>query len=363
MITAVVGAGLIAGGYFLLSDQWNPVYAQRWTVLSAAVLSYELFILWRGLPRNHRKTEQQILSNLGLGNALTITRGLMLALIGGFLFSPWPGGWLAWAPGLLYTAAGVLDYLDGFAARVTQHATRLGEYLDLELDALGVLIAPLLAVLYGQLPVWYLAASAARYLFAFGIWRRKRRGLPVYELTPSVYRRHMAGFLMGLVGVVLWPVFFPPGTWAAATVYVIPFLALFVRDWLVVSGWMDPQSAGYGRWTVWMERFATRWLPIGMRLAALGIGGWIALAQMQAGTDLPGLWIGLIVVSILIALGIAGRIMALAMLGLIGFGFPPHEVDITSILIAAATGISLLGTGPASLWQPEDRYFISMRQV
>jgi hypothetical protein len=90
----------------------------------------------------------------------------------------------------------------------------------------------------------------------------------------------------------------------------------------------------------------------------LVIGGWIALTKIQAGMDLPGLWIGLIIVAILIAVGIAGRIMGLVMLGFIGFGFPPHEVNIVSVLIAAATGISLLGTGPASLWQPEDRYFI-----
>src|SRR5690606_22391410 len=207
LLLTAAGVLLVAAGFWLLRAHWGASEAGRWALLAAAVLAYEAWTLRRGLAANHRPGEKSLLPGLGAANRLTLLRGAMLALMAGFLFAPWSGGWLAWAPAALYGAIVLLDGLDGAVARLTGQPTRLGEMLDLELDALGMLVAPLLGVWYGQLPPWFLLVSAARYLFVLGLWWRRRRGLPIYELPPSHRRRSLAGLMMGCTGVVLWPVF------------------------------------------------------------------------------------------------------------------------------------------------------------
>ncbi|MEZ4717647.1 MAG: CDP-alcohol phosphatidyltransferase family protein [Caldilineaceae bacterium] len=54
-------------------------------------------------------------------------------------------------------------------ARITNHSTKLGEMLDMEYDVIGIFAAVLLAISYGQLPVWYLGIGLARRFFWPGI--------------------------------------------------------------------------------------------------------------------------------------------------------------------------------------------------
>ena len=161
-------------GFRLLQGVWP--YANRWLLFSGLTLAYCLWLLWRYLPENHRAAETALLPRLGLGNRLTLLRGLAIALLAGFLFAPWPQGALAWVIALLYTLASSADYFDGAAARKTNHATQLGSRLDMEFDALGVAVVSLLAVWYGQVPWWFLGVGLARYGFVAGLaWRRRRR--------------------------------------------------------------------------------------------------------------------------------------------------------------------------------------------
>ena len=225
MAVALLGGVAIALGYLLLEGAWEPVYAGRWMLLTLSVLLILLRTLWVHLGENHRPAVPELLPTLGIANLISLLRGLLLAMLAGFLFSPWPPGRLALLPGALYTAAVALDYADGFAARLTNCPTVLGSTLDITLDGLGTLIAPLVAVWYGQLPVWYLLVSAARYLFLFGIWLRRRLGMPLRDLPPSAVRRALAGVQFGFISAVLWPVFKPPATWIGATIFMLPFLA------------------------------------------------------------------------------------------------------------------------------------------
>ena len=228
-------ASLLAGSYYL-QNAWESQYAVRWLVFSVIGIAYLLYILWSSLAENHPAGQRELLSTLGAGNTLSLFRGAMIAFLLGFFASPRPEGGLAWLPGILYTLATIADLLDGYLARITQHSTRLGEMLDLKLDGLGVLVAALLAVSYGQVPAWYLLVGLARILFVAGIWLRRRLGKPVYELAPSASRRAVAGAQMGFLAVVLWPLFSPPGTHLAASLFAVPFLLGFARDWLAVSG-------------------------------------------------------------------------------------------------------------------------------
>ena len=122
--------GILLLGYLLLEPRWP--YAGRWAILAGLVQSYGLWLLWHHLPLNHREGEQTLFTTLGIANHLSLARGLIASLIAGFLFSPWPTGFLAWLPCLLYLTAYLLDFFDGYYARRTDQVTLLDGKLDLE---------------------------------------------------------------------------------------------------------------------------------------------------------------------------------------------------------------------------------------
>jgi CDP-diacylglycerol--glycerol-3-phosphate 3-phosphatidyltransferase len=366
----VNGAALILG-FNLLSAIWQPEFALRWLGLTTAVIAYNLWILWRGLPFNHRPGESALLSNLGAGNALTLTRGLFTAVLAGFLFSPWPEGGLAWIPGVLYLLVIVSDFFDGYLARITNHTTRLGEKLDLSLDGLGVLIGAGLAVQYQQVPPWYLSVALARYLFLIGVWVRKKQDKVVYPLPPNISRRIFAGFQMGFLAVVLLPLFSPPGTHLAALFFALPFLIGFVRDGLAISGIeiVSPEFVQI------KGQKLLHWLPVILRLlvAALMLGPLVRrfrflpdqiLLYANRGVPAPEmtlLVLGLLEVMVLclLLLGVSGRIAAI--LALLVTGANQIFTTLTPIqmaLIVAYTALLFMGTGAFSLWNPDQRLFI-----
>nr|WP_231554243.1 hypothetical protein [Halobellus rufus] len=103
-------------------------------------------------------------------------------------------------------------------------------------DTTGFLVAPVVAVLWGQLPIWYLSLSAARYLFKAGRGLRRRRGLPVYDLPDSLIRRPLAGLQMAFITLALSPLLGLAAIRLPALLVLVPSLAVFLRDYLVVSG-------------------------------------------------------------------------------------------------------------------------------
>jgi CDP-diacylglycerol--glycerol-3-phosphate 3-phosphatidyltransferase len=233
---------MFSGGFWLFNDDWQNWNGLQGFVQTTVSMAYVLILLRIGMPLNYHPQRKVLQSNLGYGTWITITRAMLIAILAGYLFQPWPParifpGRRSWTPGILYLAASVLDHLDGRVARACQHETRLGAFLDINIDALGLLIAPLLAVWYGQLPGAYLSVSAAYYLCVFGIWLRKKFSMPVFEIKPRRSARIIAGFQMGFVGIALLPVVSPPVTTVAAFFFMIPLLAGFVKDWLTVCGY------------------------------------------------------------------------------------------------------------------------------
>jgi CDP-diacylglycerol--glycerol-3-phosphate 3-phosphatidyltransferase len=329
------------------------------------------------------------LANFGAGNQLTILRGVMIAFLAGFLFSPWPQGWLAWLPGLIYILAALFDLFDGYLARRTNHVTRLGEILDLNLDGLGILVACLLIVQYGQVPFWYLLVGLARYLFITGEWTLKKLGKPVIELAPNPARRPLAGAQMGFIAVVLLPIFSPPGTFLVAGMVAAPFLVGFFYDWLNVSGVLrintHPQVGtspnvmtglgGVNTWRITMRELVGRWLPLVSRTGVVALLAvwllnnipWVIDQWGDWSSDLtsvdayPGIWLGLMlflagVGLVSLALGAAGRLAALFVL--LGIGIFQNFTSlgwVEIVLLVGATILMYLGTGPYSIWAPEDR--------
>lgn len=368
----VLSGLVLAGGFFFLRSAWPGQepgrYALMWLALSAGVLAYQLWVLWRGLPANHRLGKRQLLPYLGPGNRMTLARGVLVACLAGFLLLPPPSSWVAWIPGLLYLLADIADFLDGYIAHRSHHLTRLGEILDMSFDGLGVLVAALLAVRYGQLPAWYLSVALARYLFLGGLWLRRRLGLPLYVLPPSASRRMFAGLQMGFIAFALLPIFSPPATSIAAVLFAIPFLAGFLRDWLLASGALSPGVTIPSQ----LLQFVRRWTPLGLRIMAVALAAGPASQRFldfsqqvafYAGEGLPspdllvssqGVLESLVV--LLILLGVSGRAAAILGLSLAAINQAIAGLTLTQTLLMAAYALILFtGTGPFSLWTPEDR--------
>lgn len=380
ILVAILSAATLLAGYVLLYTTWQRAYGLRWLLFALIGCTYLLGFLWANLSKNHRVGEERLLSTFGAGNALTICRGALIALLLGFIASPRPAGWLAWLPGILYTLAAIIDLFDGYFARITDHATRLGEILDLKLDGIGVLIAALLAMRYGQVPAWYLLVGLARYLFIAGIWLRELMGKPVYKLSESARRRPFAGAQMGFLAVILWPVFSPPGTHLAAIIFAAPFLAGFVWDWLAISGAIDPSKIQRAldhnppttQAVVLQGQFVSAWLPLILRVSLMAVVV-VVLVQRLPGyiqqlTSAPGLlainsnWNIILILfllvsgTLLLALGAAGRTATLATMFSIGLHQHISALNTWDFLIIITAGaLFFLGTGTYSLWQPEDK--------
>ena len=348
----------LAGGYVLLSTAWQPEMARRWLVLPAVVVIYLLRVLWKNLEANHREGERHLLPDLGWGNRLTLLRGVLVAGLTGFLLLPRPDGWLVWIPAILYTLSDAADFFDGYVARLTDRATRLGKFLDVSFDGLGVLVASALVVLYGQAPVWYLLVGLARYLFIAGEWLRRRLGKPVYPVPPNLNRRVFAGLQMGFLAVALWPLIPPPGIHIAAALFGLPLLTGFGRDWFYVSGVLKSGPRSKAGLQTWLER----WLPFGLRLVILVLNlslfvPWLVSWQTES---LPFVLIGAFnsLAAALLVLGVTPRVASI--MGLLALGLSQMLAPLTTTQIAlgvAYTLILYMGTGPLSLWTPEDHLY------
>lgn len=210
----------------------------RWVIQPAAVAggcwAGQLWYVDRSVNAN-RVADGPWHHLFGLANALTLLRGGLYAIVAGFVVVPADTD-LAWVPALCYGTGVVLDKLDGTVARTIGRETALGRRLDMAFDTFGFVAAPVLAVLWGRLPVWYLSLSAARYVFLAGVYWRRRRGRPVFDTPDSDLGKYFAGGQMVFVTLALTPAVPTALVWTVSPVVLAPSLAVFGRDFLAVSG-------------------------------------------------------------------------------------------------------------------------------
>lgn len=374
-LTAIIWGSILLLTHQYLQTIWPS--ATRWALITSLVLAYNLWGLWEGLPDNHREGETRLFPTFGLGNSLSLARGLGLAFVAGFIGSPWPEGALAWLPMLIYLALSIADLFDGYLARIADQATVLGDKLDVGYDGLGVLVVTLLAVWYGQLPWWYLVIGSAKYLFVLGLWWHKRQGLPVYDLTPSIHRRAFAGFQMMVLSVSIWPILPADGVTLAAVFYAIPTTLGFLRDWFVVTGRLDPSSSIYRKNQQRIFIITTKWMPPLIRLAL--VTTMLMIYSAISNPLQPPEWVKLLitwqlafsnllatiisVVTILTTitalLGIIGRLSCFWLIVPIAFDIIIHGLGWpNTIALLSTLYLVLLGTGYFSLWVPRENLFM-----
>jgi CDP-diacylglycerol--glycerol-3-phosphate 3-phosphatidyltransferase len=203
---------VLAGAAFLCArPSWPSLLVWAWCS----------WVLYRGLPDNRRTESKELLPDLGAANRITMLRAFLVAVAAGELKFAAPA----------YTAAALLDGVDGWLARRFRRQTVLGSKLDLEVDAAGILVASFGGIVLGKLPPWYAAIGLARYLFVLALALRK----PARPLDPSALRRVLAGVQMGFLATALWPQVPSWLTQIAAYPFGAATLAMFVRDGLFVS--------------------------------------------------------------------------------------------------------------------------------
>ena len=230
LLIATVVAGIVA---------WLPAEPAAWSpvsppLLAAVFVAGQLWVVGRNTEPGELG-EKPFGYLFGVANMVTGVRGGLYGVVAGLAVAA-PTAAVAWLPGLCYGIGVVCDKLDGTIARTIGRETTLGERLDITFDTAGFVAAPVLAVLWGLLPWWYLSLSAARYVY-LGVRRwRRARGLAVYDRPDSDLGRYLAGVQMGFLTAILLPAVPTDLGWQLAPFVLAPSLAVFGRDILAISG-------------------------------------------------------------------------------------------------------------------------------
>tara|TARA_R110002110_G_scaffold414951_1_gene647089 strand:- start:369908 stop:371062 length:1155 start_codon:yes stop_codon:yes gene_type:complete len=339
-----------------------------WPLLQVTVLLIQSAIIWlfciyRALgfmALNRLDDNSPNYADLGWANRLSLLRGWLIALTAGFIFQPGLSENIIVFPALAYLIAAVIDRIDGYIARITKHQSLLGSRLDTEFDALGLLIAPLLAVWLGQIHWSYLSVSLAYYLFQWGQYRRLRNSRPVFPLAANPERRAVAGFQMGFLAVILWPILEPPATTIAGFAFMLPLLVGFLIDWLTVSGRINRGSSDTNNLLLEAYKLIQQLLlPLGRILIGLLLGLSFYRKDIFSTDSIITTGIGLLVIlcALMILAGMAGRVFALIMSCLFCWLLLSYEMTlIDTALLCCIIWIMQLGTGKFSLWLWDDRW-------
>ncbi|MGB1251695.1 MAG: CDP-alcohol phosphatidyltransferase family protein [Candidatus Promineifilaceae bacterium] len=323
------------------------------TLLSLAVIFvvwlWHWSVIWRSSAENRPNLTTPLNPTFGTANWMSITRGFLNSVLFGFVIAvPTEANWV---PAILYTISALLDIFDGLVARLTKQQTMLGEKLDLEYDGAGVLIVVAVALRFGQLPWWFWLIGLARYLYLWGIAWRERRQLPIHPTPESHNRRVTAGLMMAYLTVILWPLVDTRSANVAAYVFGIPFLLGFLRDWLILIGWVGVDQASYRQGRVVYKQFTEVWLPQFGRITAFIL---ILTGLLTLDLTTVFAWFGLIGL-VMIGLGIIARLGAIF---LVVFAVLGNAAAVPSlILLVSALVIIQYGLRCFSLWVPEERIF------
>jgi CDP-diacylglycerol--glycerol-3-phosphate 3-phosphatidyltransferase len=172
--------------------------------------------------------------DVGRGDYVSLLRAALLAYVAGFV-AVRPNGAERYLALTAFVTASLLDTVDGAVAR-RYGGPRLGDGLDVEVDAMGILVGSAVGIAHGWLPGVYIAVGLARYVFVAGLRIRKAVGASVSEISRSYVRNLLSALQTAVIALGIAPVV--SGSVATTVAYgvMIPFLVWFLRDWLVVCG-------------------------------------------------------------------------------------------------------------------------------
>jgi len=349
ILAAAVWTAVLGQAAALLAGCWGTAASLRWFLQAALLTSLVLADLGRALHLNTRASEGTLRPTLGWANGITLLRAVMISALAGFLFQRPVAGleswWLPWAPGVLYLFVSALDALDGYVARVTGSETRLGERLDVAVDALGLLVASALVVWNGKAPVFYLAVGLGVYGLRIATAIRRR-----------AIARWIAGCEMGLAGVALLPPFGATAITVAAAVMTVALIGSLAWDWVLICGKDAAIARGVSRYRGPVERG----LPLVVR-SALAVA---AIAAATTGSLGTGGWAGGLATAAVLGcvMGLAARLAAMLLSATTALLLSsPDPGPGMTVVLGCAVSLILTGAGSVRLWQPEDRWLLERR--
>ncbi|MEO7775455.1 MAG: CDP-alcohol phosphatidyltransferase family protein [Steroidobacteraceae bacterium] len=172
-------------------------------------------------------------ASVGAANYVTLLRCGLIVLMASLLVET-PTTALQWVATALAILAAVLDSVDGWIARRTRMSSRFGARLDMETDALLVLVLSLIAWRLGRSGPWLMLAGLLRYAFIAASlplqWMRR-------PLPDSRRRKRVAAALMTAMIVVISP--FVP--WPVAMAIGATALAALLLSFAIDVHWLWKQ--------------------------------------------------------------------------------------------------------------------------
>jgi len=343
--------------------------AMRWSLPAALVLAGFLWQLRKHLHRNHPPGDPQLRPTLGAANLVTIARAVLTATLAGLLFlAPIVGAgtFWEWLPGIVYLSVAALDYADGQVARITHNITRLGAYLDTQIDALGLLLAALLLVLSAKAPLPYLWVGIGYYVLRVAIHLRGAAGCSVHPVPPRPDARWIAGCVMASAGLALLPVFKPEATRPAAWVMTLAMGLSLGRDWHIVCGPAAGVGSALSRALNFFGKRLACSLPLIWRLT---LAASLFLTFYASPNDRWGnvpllVRVGVLACTALCVLGVVAR--AAAMLLSVSYALwlvPNLPACAATVGLIAAQALMLTGAGRPRIWQPKGRVLAGKRDA
>ena len=213
---AIVIASLVLGVVTMLAYGLGPFYPLKVVLTPIALGVFSLPTLH--LHRPH--------TTIGPANAVTLCRCLLVGLVAGLIGedTAWQ---LPWHIGIIATVAAATDSLDGYVARKCGVSSDFGAQLDMELDAILVLVLSVLLIQGERGPLWLLTAGLARYAFSAAgfLWPWLRA-----PLTPSPHRKLGVVAHVYTSSLVCLPICTAEMAWSAG---------LVAANIVLVSFWID----------------------------------------------------------------------------------------------------------------------------
>lgn len=330
-----------------------PSEKRLWVSASLAAILFAVVVLVYAtvtLQRNAAVHAEP--ARFGVANHFTLLRGSLLTACFGYAFVLRRPEY-EWVPFLLYSAALVLDFADGYLARITGNETTAGVVLEHEFDSFGVIAASVVAWSWGVLPILFVPVAFGRYIYLAAERIRVLRRRPMSPLRYSISGRVIAGLYMGFLAASLMPALPLPLLRAGAPLFLVPFIGSFLRDWLIACGTLRFDGCTY----TWLSRFMREWLfgiiPVFVRMIA-------ALACVVMSFEIGGVSRAILIVAgLLVAAGAVARTAAFLAMGTLAFVVFPQLGQ--SLLVvstfALCTTVLVLGSGRLSLARPEERPF------
>jgi phosphatidylglycerophosphate synthase len=200
MLLVITATGVLTAAAALAVERFYGFPSLVPLMLLAVIGAFSLERLGTYHPHNR----------LGWANVVTFLRAGMICLFAAPLFAHDHRSLatdLAWIGVAVALIALALDGIDGILARRQKLTSRFGARLDMELDALFILILSALALMNDKAGPWVLLIGLMRYIFVVASWfaPSMRQDLP-----PSQRRKAVCALQVLILIVLLAPPVTPP---------------------------------------------------------------------------------------------------------------------------------------------------------